>query len=114
MVSPVIGEGREACSYYDRTLETYNETIRRNPVVKPYAPSGYGSLSDLSHQRNAGRGARKPYNPGSSGRVRSSINIKARAPKRHSVAQRPRRGHAFFRDNRQGCGHSAGLAMLRI
>jgi tetratricopeptide (TPR) repeat protein len=52
----ILGEGNEACSYYDRTLEAYNETIRRNPVIKPYAPPGYGSVSDLvaSQKRRAG------------------------------------------------------------
>ena len=42
-----LGERDQACVYYDRTLEAYNETIRQNSTAKPYAPPGYGSVSNL-------------------------------------------------------------------
>lgn len=52
----MLGERDQACTYYDRAVEAYNETIRRNPTVKPYAPPGYETVSDLvaSEKRRAG------------------------------------------------------------
>ena len=51
-----LGDRDKACIYYDKTLEAYNETIRRNPAAKPYAPAGYRSVSDLisPEKRRAG------------------------------------------------------------
>jgi tetratricopeptide (TPR) repeat protein len=52
----MLGERDRACAYYDRAVEAYKESIRRNPAVKPYAPPGYETVSDLvaSEKRRAG------------------------------------------------------------
>ena len=35
-----LGKKEEACTYFDRTLEAYDENVRRNPGVRPYSPTG--------------------------------------------------------------------------
>jgi len=35
-----LGNKDEACAYFDRTLEAYNENVRRNPGARPYSPTG--------------------------------------------------------------------------
>jgi tetratricopeptide (TPR) repeat protein len=52
----MLDERDKACGYYDKTLEAYQENIRRNPTAKPYVPSGVGSVPDLiaSVRRQAG------------------------------------------------------------
>jgi tetratricopeptide (TPR) repeat protein len=57
-----LGDRDKACVYYDRTLEAYNETIRRNPTAKPYAPAGYRSVSDLTLSEKRRAGCSEPYN----------------------------------------------------
>ena len=42
-----LNERDQACSYYDKAVEAYNENIRRNPGAKPYIPPGSGSFSEF-------------------------------------------------------------------
>jgi tetratricopeptide (TPR) repeat protein len=42
-----VNEKDKACGYYDKTVEAYDENIRRNPGAKPYAPPGSGSFSEF-------------------------------------------------------------------
>jgi tetratricopeptide (TPR) repeat protein len=42
-----IGELEQACGYYDRTIQAYDENIRRTPGAKPYAPPGSGSFAEF-------------------------------------------------------------------
>lgn len=35
-----LGEKKEACEYFDRTLDAYEENTRRNPNARPYSPTG--------------------------------------------------------------------------
>ena len=49
----MLDDRGKACGYYDRTIDAYNENMRRNPSAKPY---GGGSMSDIvsSAKRRAG------------------------------------------------------------
>jgi tetratricopeptide (TPR) repeat protein len=42
-----LDERDKACSYYDKTVEAYDENIRRNPGAKPYIPAGSDSFSEF-------------------------------------------------------------------
>lgn len=42
-----VNERDKACSYYDKTVEAYDENIRRNPGAKPHIPPGSGSFSEF-------------------------------------------------------------------
>ncbi|HKB79235.1 MAG TPA: hypothetical protein VKH35_05925 [Thermoanaerobaculia bacterium] len=41
-----------ACEYFDRTIDAYNENLRRNPNAKPYSPTGSvpGLVNSLKKQ----------------------------------------------------------------
>lgn len=41
-----LNDRANACRYYKETLGAYEESIRRNPSVKPYSPTG--TVADLS------------------------------------------------------------------
>ncbi|MGA7983847.1 MAG: hypothetical protein WCA01_01575 [Burkholderiales bacterium] len=42
----------KACEYFDRTVDAYNENLRRHPSAKPYSPTGSvpGLVSSLKKQ----------------------------------------------------------------
>jgi tetratricopeptide (TPR) repeat protein len=42
----MVGEHEKSCAFYDKTVDAYNENIKRNPGVKPYA-AGQASVPDL-------------------------------------------------------------------
>jgi tetratricopeptide (TPR) repeat protein len=42
-----LKENENACGYYDKTIEAYQENARRNPDAKPYIPRGSASFPDL-------------------------------------------------------------------
>jgi len=35
-----LGNKEKACAYFDRTLDAYEENVRRNPGARPYSPTG--------------------------------------------------------------------------
>lgn len=35
-----LGKKNQACRYFDRTLDAYEENMRRNPNARPYSPTG--------------------------------------------------------------------------
>lgn len=35
-----VGKKNKACEYFDRTLDAYEENMRRNPNARPYSPTG--------------------------------------------------------------------------
>ena len=35
-----LGKKEKACAYLDRTLDAYEENVRRNPGARPYSPTG--------------------------------------------------------------------------
>lgn len=42
-----VGERERACDYYDKTIQAYDENIRRSPAAKPYIPRGSGSFAEF-------------------------------------------------------------------
>jgi tetratricopeptide (TPR) repeat protein len=42
-----VGEREKACGYYDKTIQAYDENVRRNPGAKPYIPPGSGSFAEF-------------------------------------------------------------------
>jgi len=51
-----VGEREKACGYYDKTVQAYDENIRRNPGAKPHIPPGSGSFAEFigAAKRRAG------------------------------------------------------------
>ena len=54
----VLDEHDKACGYYDKTVEAYEENIRRNPDARPITPRGAGTITQ--YVNNAKRGADCP------------------------------------------------------
>jgi tetratricopeptide (TPR) repeat protein len=52
----MLDERDQACSYYLRAVEAYNENMRLNPTAKPYVPPGSGSFPQFieSQKRRIG------------------------------------------------------------
>lgn len=42
-----LDERDRACTYYDKTVEAYDENVRRNPGARPYIPPGSGLLPEF-------------------------------------------------------------------
>jgi tetratricopeptide (TPR) repeat protein len=39
-----LKQQKEACSAFDKTIEAFNENMRRNPSARPFAPAGAASI----------------------------------------------------------------------
>ena len=49
-----VGKVGNACKYYDKTLNAYENNIKLNPNSKPFIPSGYGSFQEYLGSRKKG------------------------------------------------------------